>query len=115
MTRFLIGDIYLQQDKIESAEPNLSEALRLQPGLAEAKLDLAKIYRSQGKTEQAVRMLQALLASDPDEPDAHYLLFNIYKGLGQMEEARKELQTFEALKRKTSEQEEKRMRLDSTN
>jgi hypothetical protein len=32
-----------------------------------------------------------------------------------MEEARKELQTFEALKRKAADQEEKRMRLDSIN
>ncbi len=112
MTDYLIGDVYLQQNKLDSAEHYLSQALSLQPGLADARLDLAKTYHAQGRADEAVKMLQAVVAADPDRQDAHYVLFGLYKERGQMEDARKELQVFEALKRKTIDQEQKRMRLD---
>ena len=62
-----------------------------------------------------MKLLQTVVAANPDAQEAHYVLFSLYKERGQMEEARKELQTFEALKRKAADQEEKRMRLDSIN
>jgi len=87
--------------------------LSVQPGLLEAKLDLAKTYHAQGKVDEAVKLLQTVVASDPEDQDAHYLLFGLYKESGQTEEARKELQIFQELKRKATEREQKRMRLDS--
>jgi FimV-like protein len=115
MTDFLIGDIYLQRNELNDAEKYLSQALSAQARLMEAKLDLAKTYHAQGKVDEAVKMLQAVVASDPEDQDAHYLLFGLYKERGQAAEARKELQVFQELKRKTTEQEQKRMRLDSIN
>jgi len=87
--------------------------LTIQPGLTGAELDLAKTYKSQGKTPEAVKMLQAVITAEPEQQEAHYLLFGLYKEQGQMDQARKELETFQRLKRKT-EDEEKRMRFDST-
>jgi tetratricopeptide (TPR) repeat protein len=113
MTDFLIGDIHLQRHELDNAVQYLSEALNIHPGLTEAKLDLAKTYQAQGKVDAAVKMLQTVVASDPDDQDAHYLLFSLYKESGQTVEARKELQIFQELKRKTTEQEQRRMRLDS--
>jgi hypothetical protein len=55
------------------------------------------------------------VASDPNQQDAHYLLFSLYKEEGQTEQARKELATFEELKRKAQDQDQKRMRVDSLN
>jgi FimV-like protein len=115
MTDYLIGDIHLRRNELDLAQQYLSQALGVQPGLIEAKLDLAKAYHAQGKADEAVRMLQMVVASDPDDQDAHYLLFGLYKERGQAEEARKELQIFQDLKRKAAEQEQKRMRLDSIN
>ena len=115
MTDFFIGDIYLQQDRKAGAEQYLSQALAIQPTLPDAQLDMAKIYHSQGKTDQALKLLQSVVASDPEQQEAHYLLFGIYKEQGQTENARKELQTFEALKKKAAEQEERPKRLDSLN
>jgi protein O-GlcNAc transferase len=112
MSHYLLGDVCLQQNKLDSAQQYLSQALALQPGLTDAQLDLAKTYRGQGKLDESAKLLQAIIASDPDRQEAHYLLFGLYKERGQMDEARKELQIFEALKRKTADQEEKRMRLD---
>jgi len=113
MTNFLIGDIHLQRNELDDAGQYLSQALSVQPGLVEAKLDLAKTYHARGKVDEAVKMLRAVVASDPDDQDAHYLLFGLYKENGQVVEARKELQIFQELKRKATEQEQKRMRLDS--
>lgn len=113
MTEYLIGDIHLQRNELENAQRFLSQALSAQPGLLEAKLDLAKTYHAQGKVDDAVKELQAVVASDPQDQDAHYLLFGLHKELGQAAEARKELQIFQELKRKATEQEQKRMRLDS--
>jgi tetratricopeptide (TPR) repeat protein len=115
MTDFFIGDVYVQQDNIEKAQEYLARALAIQPGLADAQLDMAKTYQRQGKTVEGVKLLQAVIASDPDRQDAHYLLFSFYKDQGQTELARKELATFEELKRKTTDREQKLMRLEPLN
>jgi tetratricopeptide (TPR) repeat protein len=114
LTYYWIGDVYLQQNNMDRAQQSLLKALTIEPGLTGAELDLAKTYQAQGKTALAVKTLQALIASDPDQQEAHYLLFGLYKEQGQMDQARKELETFQRLKRKTADQEEKRMRLDAT-
>jgi Tfp pilus assembly protein PilF len=100
---------------LDDAQQYLQQALRLQSGLAEAQLDVAKAYRIQGKTEEAVSVLKSVVAADPSREDAHYLLFGLYKEQGHMEEARKELKIFEELKKKTNDREQKMLRLDSTN
>jgi tetratricopeptide (TPR) repeat protein len=115
MTDFLIGDIHLQRTELDDAQQYLLHSLSAQPGLIEAKLDLAKTYSAQGKVDEAVKLLGTVVASHPNDQDAHYLLFGLYKERGQAAEARKELQIFQELKRKTTEQEQKRMRLDSIN
>jgi cytochrome c-type biogenesis protein CcmH/NrfG len=98
---------------LDEAQQWLAQALQLQPGLAEAQLDLAKTYRGQAKTDEAVKLLQSVVASDPSRQDAHYLLFGLYKEQGRLEEARKELRIFEELKRKAADREQKMLRLDS--
>jgi tetratricopeptide (TPR) repeat protein len=115
MTEFFLGDIYLQQDNVENAQQYLARALAIQPALADAQIDMAKTYHRQGKIAEAVNVLQTVVASDPNQQDAHYLLFSLYKEEGQTEQARKELATFEELKRKAQDQDQKRMRVDSLN
>jgi len=114
LTYYWIGDVYLQQNNVDRAQQSLLKALTIQPGLTGAQLDLAKTYQAQGKTALAMKTLQSVIASDSDQQEAHYLLFGLYKEQGQMDQARKELETFQRLKRRTAEQEEKRMRPDST-
>ena len=115
MTEFFLGDIYLQQDKVEQAQQYLERALALQTGLVDAQVDMAKTYHRQNKVAEAMQLLKKVIASDPEQQDAHYLLFSLYKEQGNTEQARKELATFEELKRKTADQDQKRMRLDSLN
>jgi tetratricopeptide (TPR) repeat protein len=115
MTEFFLGDIYLQQDNVDQAQKSLDRALALQPGLVEAQVDMAKTYHRQNKVTEAVQLLKRVIASDPEQQDAHYLLFSLYKEQGKTEEAREELATFEELKRKTADQDQKRLRMDSLN
>jgi tetratricopeptide (TPR) repeat protein len=113
MTNYLIGDIHLQRNELVDAGQYLSQALNVQPGLIEAKLDMARTYRAQGKVDEAEKILRTVVASYPDDQDAHYILFGLYKDSGHAVEARRELQIFQDLKRKATEQEQRRMRLDS--
>jgi len=115
MTNFFIGDVYLQQDNIDSAQKYLRQALSLQPNLADAQIDMAKTYGRQNKSAEAIKLLEGVVKSDADQQDAHYLLFTFYRDQGQTEQAKKELAIFEELKRKTRDREQKLMRLESLN
>jgi cytochrome c-type biogenesis protein CcmH/NrfG len=115
MTDYLIGDVYMQQSKLDDAQQYLTRALQLQPDLADAQLDLAKTYHNQDKTAEAVKLLQSVVASDPSREDAHYLLFGLYKQQGHLDDAKKELQIYQQLKRQAADRDQKMQRLDSTN
>ena len=83
-----------------------------------AALDFARIAMAPVVTsanERAVKLLQAVVVSDPDDQNAHYLLFGLYRDAGQTAAAGRELQIFQELKRKDTERDQKRMRLDSIN
>jgi tetratricopeptide (TPR) repeat protein len=112
MTDYLIGDVYLHRNDTANAQQYLLHALSVQPELVDAQLDLAKTYEAQGKMDEAVKVLKQAVSAEPDRQDTHYLLFSYYKQMALMPEARQELQIFEALKKKSRDQEEKRMRLD---
>ena len=113
LTYYWMGDVYLQENNMDRAQQFLSKALAIQPGLPGAELDLAKTYQAQGKIAQAVKTLEAVIAADPDQQEAHYLLFGLYKAQGQIDQARKELELFQKLKRRTAEEEKKRVKVDS--
>ena len=76
---------------------------------------LKQLEKTAVELAEAVQLLKKVIASDPDQQDAHYLLFSLYKEQGETEQARKELATFEELKRKAADQDQKRMRMDSLN
>lgn len=114
LTYYWMGDVYLLQNNMDRAQQFLLKALAIQPGLPAAQLDLAKTYQAQGKTAQAVKTLEAVIGADPDQQEAHYLLFGLYKAQGRIDQARKELEVFQKLKRRTAEEEEKRVKVDST-
>ena len=100
---------------MQEALASFDRALEIRPNYAEALNNRGVALRTQGKIDEAVKMLHTVLASDPDNQDAHYLLFGLYRDAGQTAEARRELQIFQELKRKDTEREQKRMRLDSIN
>jgi hypothetical protein len=54
------------------AEESYREALRLDPGYAEAHANLGSLYKDQGKLEEALACYQAALWLDPQSASTHY-------------------------------------------
>jgi tetratricopeptide (TPR) repeat protein len=97
-------ELYLNDQDTEAVQA-FTEAIRLDPELAEAHFRLALGYESLGKREEAeseykksVETYKKYLAENPDDAEAHYALGQTYAGLGQYSEAIREYR--EATRRK---------------
>jgi tetratricopeptide (TPR) repeat protein len=82
----------------QAAVANLNKALRLNPRLAEAYLQLGLIALAQGETEEGIRALERAVALDPGLATAHYRLGLAYQKAGKTERGKEELDRFRALK-----------------
>lgn len=87
----LLGDKYLQQDRLPEAERELSEAVSLVPQSSEAHLLLAQAYEGLGKHGEAVAELKASLKLK-DTANAHVWLGRVYLAMNRLLEARLEVQ-----------------------
>ncbi len=67
-------------------------ALRLNPGLVEARLNLGNTLLGLGKPQEAIAAYRQVLALRPDFAAAHHNLAAALHALGQDDEARAELQ-----------------------
>jgi Flp pilus assembly protein TadD len=99
------GKELYRNDQDTEAVQAFTEAVRLDPELAEAHFRLALGYESLGKEEEAegqykkaVETYKKYLADNPDDAEAHYALGQTYAGLGQYSEAIREYR--EATRRK---------------
>ncbi|HEX3251343.1 MAG TPA: tetratricopeptide repeat protein [Pyrinomonadaceae bacterium] len=99
------GKELYRKDQDTEAVQALTEAVKLDPDLAEAHFRLALGYESLGKQEEAekeykkaVEAYKKYLLEHPDDAEAHYALGQTYAGLGQYSEAIREYR--EATKRK---------------
>jgi tetratricopeptide (TPR) repeat protein len=81
-----------------SASDDLREALRLNPNLAEAHLELGIIAMSQGKMEQAIAALEKAASLDPSLAPVHYRLGLAYQKIGNEARAKAERDQFRSLK-----------------
>jgi tetratricopeptide (TPR) repeat protein len=77
---------------------NLNQALRLDPKLAQAYLELGLIAMAEGKTEQSITALQKAVSLEPGLAAAHYRLGLAYQRLGNGTRAQEEMSRFRALK-----------------
>ena len=70
----MLGAIRLQQDRLREGAELLQEAIRLEPRLVGAHLNLAQVYTLQGKVELAVPLLRRVLELDPANAGARMAL-----------------------------------------
>jgi len=92
---FLNLAITLQfQNDLAGAETNLREALRINPGFAQAHFQLGLVLEDLGRLDEAAQELRkaALLNASYAEP--HMALARIYRRLGQESSAREETQIY---------------------
>ncbi|MFN7997733.1 MAG: tetratricopeptide repeat protein [Bryobacteraceae bacterium] len=77
---------------------NLAEALRINPSMAEAHMQMGIIALAQDRTQEAIRSLERAVSLDPDLAVAHYRLGLAYRQSGESARAKQEMDRFRVLK-----------------
>jgi tetratricopeptide (TPR) repeat protein len=67
---FLQGCLYDQTGMLSAAENSLQSALRLDPKMSQAHLQLVNLYLKQNRRQDAIKQLQAFLQGFPNAPSA---------------------------------------------
>ncbi len=88
-----LGNVRIAQGRYSEAITNLSEAVRLNPGDADARNDLGCALQQLGDREKAIGHLRTAIRLQPDHGRAHYNLSILLTDLGDFDEALRELQT----------------------
>ena len=92
------------------AEAVLQRAVRLDPKLAEAHLQLGVLQAQRSDWESAKASYERAIAANAGFPDPHFRLAQIYKRAGDKQKALDELRSFESLKQSEAAHVEQRRR-----
>jgi tetratricopeptide (TPR) repeat protein len=85
-----LADAQIQLNQPEVAEPLLEKAIKLDPSLPLAHLDLGIIYSNSGQNEDALRELSVAAKLAPNDVNVHWRLGRLYRKIGKKEEAKAE-------------------------
>lgn len=72
--RIALSKLYLSQQRVDQAMPQLEAAIRLEPDSVEGQFLLGVAYRFQGRDQDARRQYQRVLQQDPEFLPAHQAL-----------------------------------------
>jgi tetratricopeptide (TPR) repeat protein len=86
-TRVLLGQVYLKLKDLKAAEDQFEAALLLQPGMADARVGVAKTQLADQRFADALQQLVPLSKSQPGRAEIFALLAEAYSGLGKKPEA----------------------------
>lgn len=78
---------FLEEDSPEEAMAAYRQALELEPGLADAHLNLGRLLHERGQTPDAERHYRQALAAHPDDATAAYNLGVALQDLGRLKDA----------------------------
>ncbi|HEX9185996.1 MAG TPA: tetratricopeptide repeat protein [Vicinamibacteria bacterium] len=95
---YLLGDVLLARQQPEPAIPLLEKAVRLAPGLLEAKGALGRAYALVGRAADAIPHLEQSLPADTDG-SLRYQLARSYQAAGQAEAARRALADYQEFRK----------------
>ena len=85
-----LGDAELQLNNPESARPLLEKAIRINPSVELAHLDLGVLLSDAGHDGEGLRELQIAARLAPGDTDVHWRLGRLYRKMGRMQEAKLE-------------------------
>ena len=85
-----LGDTEIRLNRSQEAVPYLEHAVRIQPSVAIAHLDLGVIYEGQGNNGDALREFKAAERLSPDDPSIHWRLGRFYQSTGRNVDAKAE-------------------------
>jgi tetratricopeptide (TPR) repeat protein len=86
-----LGDAQIQLNHPELAPPLLEKAIRIDPGLELAHLDLGVLYADAGRQNDALREMKEAARVAPDDVNVHWRLGRLYRSMGKMGQAKAEL------------------------
>lgn len=89
-----------------AVESELEEALKLEPTLGKANLQLGILLAANKQTAAAIAAFNKAVENLPLPDEAHYRLAQLYRQTGDTEEARKEIALFNETSRQKAKQEE---------
>ena len=111
MAHYLYGAALLKQgahpDHSDVAEGELKTAVKLDPHLGDAYLQLGILLTDRQDFPGAIAALQKAIENTPSPDDAHYRLAQIYRRTGETEKARQEIAIFKQLSEKKNEDAER--------
>ncbi len=87
-----LADSNMQINRSAEALPLIQKALKIDPKLGRAHLDLGILYADAGRHEDAIRELNIAAKLTPDDPNPHWRLARLYQSMGKKEEANAEFQ-----------------------
>lgn len=82
----------------------LEKAIKIDPAMGAAYLQLGIVYSEQGDYVNAIATYQKAIEVSPELDEAHYRLGQVYGRTGEKEKARKELETYERMAAKSAEE-----------
>jgi Tfp pilus assembly protein PilF len=97
VTDLAMAGIEMHRHNLDKAKPLYEEAARLDPGLVEARVGLAKVLLEKHDPASAEHLLLDVVAQHPDSAEAHYVLMLAYRGQKKMTEAAEQMSIFNRL------------------
>lgn len=85
-----LADIDVQRQQSEAALPLLEKAVRIDPSIEQAHLDLGILYAGANRPEDALRELKEAETQAPDDVNVHWRLARLYRTMGKADEAKAE-------------------------
>lgn len=82
-----LADSNIQLGHPEGAAPLLEQAIRLDPKIAKAHLDLGILYSNEDRRDDALRELKKAAELNPSDQTVHWRLARFYKAMGKTAEA----------------------------
>jgi tetratricopeptide (TPR) repeat protein len=92
-----LADSDMQLNHSDQAMPLIEKAIKIDPDLARAHLDLGILYADSGHREAAIREFKTAARLSPDDPNPHWRLARLYQSMGNKTEANLEFQKTSSL------------------
>jgi len=81
----------------EAALPLIEKAIRINPGMELAHLDLGILYADAGHRDDALRELKVAVKLSPNDVKVHWRLARLYQAMGRKDEATAEFHATSSL------------------
>lgn len=82
-----LGDVNMQLERPDAAILLLNKAIKIDPGIELAYIDLSAIYADAGRRDDSLRELKAALKLAPNDVNVHWRLARLYRAMGNQQEA----------------------------